>query len=160
MQIPQLTNAKHPFVAALVAAAVLFGADVRAQEPLPPGMKVVKVEAQPAAITLKHRFDYAQLLLTGQLETGERIDVTRMARIDGPAHLVRVSPTGLVRPVADGAGALTCTVAGQALTVPVTVSGQKETPPVSFVRDVMPALSKMGCNAGTCHGAAQGKNGF
>src|SRR5262249_10240661 len=32
--------------------------------------------------------------------------------------------------------------------------------PVSFVRDVMPTLSRMGCNAGTCHGAQQGKNGF
>ena len=32
--------------------------------------------------------------------------------------------------------------------------------PVSFVRDVMPVLSKLGCNAGTCHGAAKGKNGF
>src|SRR5207237_6967679 len=31
---------------------------------------------------------------------------------------------------------------------------------VSFVRDVMPAMSKLGCNAGTCHGAAEGKNGF
>src|SRR5262249_12042866 len=27
-------------------------------------------------------------------------------------------------------------------------------------RDVMPILSKVGCNAGTCHGAQAGKNGF
>ena len=32
--------------------------------------------------------------------------------------------------------------------------------PSSYVRDVMPTMSKMGCNAGTCHGAANGKNGF
>ena len=25
---------------------------------------------------------------------------------------------------------------------------------------MMPTMSKMGCNAGTCHGAANGKNGF
>src|SRR5262249_31179754 len=31
---------------------------------------------------------------------------------------------------------------------------------VSFTRDVMPALSRIGCNAGTCHGSAQGRNGF
>ena len=24
----------------------------------------------------------------------------------------------------------------------------------------MPTLSRMGCNAGTCHGAQNGKNGF
>jgi len=32
--------------------------------------------------------------------------------------------------------------------------------PVSFVTQVQPVLSKLGCNAGTCHGAAQGKVGF
>ena len=31
---------------------------------------------------------------------------------------------------------------------------------VSFVRDVMPILNKASCTAGTCHGAAKGKNGF
>jgi hypothetical protein len=31
---------------------------------------------------------------------------------------------------------------------------------VSFVRDVQPLLSKMGCNAGTCHGSKEGKAGF
>ena len=30
----------------------------------------------------------------------------------------------------------------------------------SFTRDVDPVLSRVGCNAGTCHGAAKGKNGF
>jgi hypothetical protein len=44
--------------------------------------------------------------------------------------------------------------------VPVAVSGQKEKYKVSFVRDVMPVLSRLGCNAGTCHGAQEGKNGF
>jgi hypothetical protein len=31
---------------------------------------------------------------------------------------------------------------------------------VSFRRDVMPVLFRAGCNAGTCHGAAPGKDGF
>jgi hypothetical protein len=145
---------------ALLAAAAQFVPASRAQESLPPGAKVVKVEAQPAAVTLKGPFDYVQLLLVGQLETGERIDVTRAARIDAPANLVRLAPTGLVRPAGDGAGELKCTIAGQAVTVPVKVSGQKAPPQVSFVRDVMPLMSKAGCNAGTCHGAAKGKNGF
>ena len=28
------------------------------------------------------------------------------------------------------------------------------------MHDVAPVLSRLGCNAGTCHGSAQGKNGF
>src|SRR5215472_10099950 len=33
-------------------------------------------------------------------------------------------------------------------------------PSVTFLRDVAPILNKVGCTAGTCHGAAKGKNGF
>ena len=35
-----------------------------------------------------------------------------------------------------------------------------EGPRVTFLRDVAPILNKAGCTAGTCHGAAKGKNGF
>src|SRR5262249_1786627 len=77
-----------------------------------------------------------------------------------PQNLVSLSPAGLVRPAVDGRGELRFLVAGHSVTVPVTVSGQKQKHDVSFVRDVMPTLSKVGCNAGTCHGAQQGKNGF
>jgi hypothetical protein len=31
---------------------------------------------------------------------------------------------------------------------------------VSFLHDVVPTLTKAGCNAGTCHGTPNGKNGF
>ncbi len=32
--------------------------------------------------------------------------------------------------------------------------------PVSFINEVVPILTRAGCNAGACHGAAQGKGGF
>lgn len=36
-----------------------------------------------------------------------------------------------------------------------------QTPPaISFTNDVLPVLSKFGCNAGQCHGKAIGQNGF
>ena len=31
---------------------------------------------------------------------------------------------------------------------------------ISFTRDVMPVLSKAGCNGGGCHGNQNGKGGF
>lgn len=34
------------------------------------------------------------------------------------------------------------------------------TEPLSFVNDVIPVMTKMGCNRGACHGAAKGKGGF
>src|SRR5207244_373127 len=104
-------------------------------------------------------FEYSQILLTGTLDGGEKIDVTRLAKVEAPANLVNVSATRLVRAAADGKGTLKFTLGNQSLSIPVTVTGQKATHQISFVRDVMPTLSKLGCNAGTCHGAQAGKNG-
>lgn len=150
-------NNRRFLIAALVA--IFLASGVQGQEKLPGAAKVVKIEAQPTVIDLKGPFEYRQVLLTGQLDSGEKIDVTRMAQIMAPAN-VKVSPTGLVRPQADGAGELKFTLAGQSVAVPVKVSGQREKVAVSFIKDVMPVLGKAGCNAGTYHGAQSGKNGF
>ena len=32
--------------------------------------------------------------------------------------------------------------------------------PLSFVRDVLPAMNRAGCSAGSCHAKADGQNGF
>lgn len=145
-----------------LAVLLLGAAPLHAQEKLPPGAKLIRVEAQPPAVALKHAFDYRQLLLTGILETGERVDVTRMAAVEKPANLVNLSATGLVRPLADGKGEMKFTLAGQTVAVPVEITGTKEKDKheVSYTRDIMPVLGKLGCNAGTCHGAQTGKNGF
>ena len=132
----------------------------QAEEKLPAGAQFIKIEARPAAMQFKTPFDYSQLILTGYLKDGDKVDVTRIAKIEPPANLVKISETGLARPVADGSGQLKITLADQTLQIPVQVAGQKAKYDVSFVRDIMPVVSKVGCNAGTCHGSAQGKNGF
>ncbi|HLJ56101.1 MAG TPA: DUF1549 and DUF1553 domain-containing protein, partial [Chthonomonadaceae bacterium] len=75
------------------------------------------------------------------------------------APIVRVGRDGFVEPIRAGKTVLTVTAGGQRTVVPVEVKSVAQ-PPISFVRDVMPILSKAGCNAGTCHGSAKGKNGF
>ena len=49
---------------------------------------------------------------------------------------------------------------GQAVTAPVKVKDAKVDRPISFKLDVMPVFMKSGCNQGSCHGAARGKDGF
>ncbi len=142
-----------------LAMIALSTCSLQAQEKLPPGAKLTKVEVAPASIELKTPFEYRQLLLTGVLDNGDRIDVTRLAKFTPPAS-IKVSERGQVRPLQDGKGELKFTVEGQAGSIPVNILGQTATVDVSFTRDVMPVLSRMGCNAGTCHGSAQGKNGF
>src|SRR5690242_21828142 len=47
-----------------------------------------------------------------------------------------------------------------ALLLATALADAAEAPKVNFLRDVAPILNKAGCSAGTCHGAAKGKNGF
>ena len=148
-------------VVALLCSAARGEAEKPAgEEKLPEGAKVVALEVYPAKVELSSRYAYRQLLLPAVLASGQRMDVTRLAHIEPTLGLAEVSPRGLVRAKADGSGSLGCTFAGQSVRVPLEVRGVGAEYPVSFVRDVMPAISKMGCNAGTCHGSAKGKNGF
>jgi len=129
-----------------------------AQEKLPDGAKVVKLHVRPARVELDGPFAYAQLLVTATLDNGETMDATRIAKLESPS--IAAVTAGLVRPKAEGAAEIAISLGGRSITVPVNCTGYGADKPVSFVTDVQPVLSRTGCNAGTCHGAAQGKLGF
>ena len=105
----------------LIALLVLPGGFVAAQEKLPDGAKVAKLEARPAAIKLTGPFTYSQILVTATLDSGETVDVTRAAMFDRPAGFVSIV-NGLVRPTADGAGDIVVSLAGQSLKIPFTAT--------------------------------------
>ncbi len=66
---------------------------------------------------------------------------------------------GVLRPRGDGATMVRATLRGATIALPVTVTGYSPMEP-RFVRDVVPVLTRLGCNQGGCHGATQGKGGF
>src|SRR5436309_14252721 len=115
-----------------VMGVLLMAGVVCAQENLPPGAKLAKLEVAPASVELKTPYEYRQLLITGVLDNGDRVDLTRQAKFDAPAGVVKVSDVGQVRPAGDGKGEIKFAVAGQAGTIPAVVAGQKEKYQVSF----------------------------
>ncbi|MFO0938548.1 MAG: DUF1549 domain-containing protein [Gemmataceae bacterium] len=146
------------FITALTAWSLPAGA-AGPTESLPPGAKVTRLSVYPTAVELKGPHSSVQLLVTAALEGGTSVDATRIAVIQSPT-LATVSATGLVRPHTDGKGEITVSLAGQSVRIPVRVSAVKSPPSISFLNDVQPMLSKLGCSSGTCHGAQAGKNGF
>ena len=46
------------------------------------------------------------------------------------------------------------------LNVPVAVREARAERPPAFVNDVLPLLTRLGCNQGACHGKGSGQNGF
>ncbi|MGH7140472.1 MAG: DUF1549 and DUF1553 domain-containing protein [Pirellulales bacterium] len=118
------------------------------------------LDVSPAAITLNGARDRVQLVVTAKV--GETLlDATRKVQWQTPAGAcAAVDPNGIVRPTADGSTALIGTLDGATIQVPVTVSGMAQHRPVSFRLEVIPILTKTGCNSGKCHGAPSGKGGF
>lgn len=129
-------------------------------EPLPEGAVVTSLKVEPPSIRLNSAFDYSQLLISATLNTGELIDVTRTAKLEHDNRTLEVSGSGFVKARADGETKLVVTLADQTVHVPVQVSGIGDAFVADFVRDVNPVLTRVGCNQGTCHGSAKGKNGF
>jgi hypothetical protein len=118
------------------------------------------VSVSPASVTLESPESSQQLLVTGQADN-RRIDRTRTAQYSvGDPQVARVDSQGLVTPIGEGTTEVTIHDGAELLRVPVVVRGLKQPTPISFEHQVIPILTKAGCNSGGCHGKAEGQNGF
>jgi hypothetical protein len=140
----------------LLACIVLILAmvTIRAATPSP-----ARLEIQPDRLDLSGPQDRQRLLVTAVYADGSRRDVTREASMTSAQPRVANVLRGECYPAAHGETEITATFAGRSATVPVTVATESGGEP-SFVNDVLPLLTRLGCNAGTCHGKATGQNGF
>ncbi|MCH8829504.1 MAG: DUF1553 domain-containing protein, partial [Planctomycetes bacterium] len=118
------------------------------------------VRVLPQRLKFTNRFSSAQLLVTAELAAGTKRDVTRMVKITGANGIVEVSPRGRLRPLKNGRTTLTLALNGHSTTTTVEVVGMDVEFQPLYIRDVMPVITRMGCNAGTCHGANKGKGGL
>ena len=88
-------------------------------------------------------------------------DLTARARFatDNP-RVATVDRDGVVRPVGNGLALISASVDGQVARATISVEDHDRDEAWSFRNHVEAVLTKQGCNAGACHGAAAGKNGF
>ncbi len=122
--------------------------------------ELAELRVFPPEISLKTSKDRQSVVVQAVYADGITQDVTETAQwsfVDGSFAALEGN---LVKPVADGQTQLNVTFEGQTAAVPVTVTEAVAPRPVSFKLDVMPIFMKSGCNSGSCHGAASGKDGF
>ncbi|MEP6756433.1 MAG: DUF1553 domain-containing protein [Chthonomonadales bacterium] len=112
----------------------------------------------PSSIVLSNLRDERKVLVSVKSADGFWKDVTSTAKMTLPTCVTKNSE-GYLKPVRPGSSVLKISVGGQTRTIPITVKSTVD-PPISFVKDIMPIMARTGCNAGTCHGSAKGKNGF
>jgi hypothetical protein len=127
--------------------------------PPPPLPKLEAIELEPASLTLLNAFDERRVLVVGKTADGARIDLTDQAVLTPETPIISVGADGYLHGNAKGDAIVKVKAANFETRLYVTAASA-DTPPVRFVRDVMPVISRLGCNAGTCHGAAKGRNGF
>lgn len=125
------------------------------------GADAASWQVSPAQVVLDRPESSMQLLVTVAAADGRSTDATRAAKyVSENPKVAVVDELGLVQPIADGKTAIFVTHAGRSERVGVEVVGVDHPHPISFPRDIIPILSKTGCNMGGCHGKAEGQNGF
>jgi hypothetical protein len=117
------------------------------------------LEIRPQTVRL-HAGDPGLQLLAGRKRSGEAIaDPGPTEWTATPAGVVEVDRGGYVRPLRPGRAEVRARSDGSEGVVEVTVEPSDDRP-WDFAQDVVPVLTHAGCNAGACHGRADGQNGF
>ncbi len=116
----------------------------------------------PSPLVLQGPNARAQLVVSAKFSSGQLHDYTRQVTYQAaPAGVVRVDASGFLTPVADGETTITARDAGgRTITLACQVKNFGEPIPVNFPNEVVPIFTKLGCNAGGCHGKSGGQNGF
>ncbi len=126
--------------------------------PLP--AKAQSLTVLPTAVELPNK-EARQQLLAEAKTNGYQQDLTRTAEwTSSNPSIATVNEKGIVTPVSDGEALITAKANNQSATTKVRVKGIAAPFEWSFRNHVIPVLTKMGCNQGSCHGALAGKNGF
>jgi hypothetical protein len=146
------------FVWALLCACVVAAAAF-SQQPAKTATRA-GLQVTPERVELAGLREGQQLVVTSSTDT-RLLDMTRKANYSVmPPGVARVSTEGFVRPIGKGEAEVTVEAMGLKQTVHIVVQDASTDRPVHFANDVVPLLSRHGCNAGGCHGRASGQNGF
>ncbi|RFC45508.1 MAG: Protein of unknown function DUF1553/DUF1549/Ig-like domain (group 2) [Verrucomicrobia bacterium] len=99
-----------------------------------------------------------QLVVT----SGPSRDVTHDVQWSvSPGGVVAFDGGGFLKPVADGQATVSVSHSdGSIGSIRVRVQQSAEPQPINFTNDVVPILTRYGCNGGGCHGKSGGQNGF
>lgn len=145
--------AMHRLLFAALALASALGT-AAAQSPL------TSLEVYPPDINLETARDRQSFVVQAWFADGLSRDVTDEAKVSLANPALAKLERNILYPASDGATEMTVEWGGKSVKLPVNVTQAKIDRPISFKLDVMPIFMRSGCNVGSCHGAARGKDGF
>ncbi len=120
-----------------------------------------KITILPPSLDFVGPHNSQRFVVEGTFADGHEEELTsRTAVAVSDVSVAKVDAGGVVFPLHDGRATITATIRGLRATAPLTIRDYSTATNWSFRNDVLPVMTKMGCNSGPCHGAAAGKNGF
>ena len=114
----------------------------------------------PPAVSLSTDRDSQRVIVQRVADDGVTRDVSGEAEWSLGEAAVATIEGDVLTPAADGETVLSVRHEGLSAEIPVTLTAAERRRDLRFAVDVMPIFSKAGCNTGSCHGAARGKDGF
>lgn len=119
------------------------------------------LSVQPSQIELNARDPMHGVIVSLTRDDGSTDDVTHKVsyQID-QSTTATVDERGMVTARAEGQATLIARLDNLSATTTINVGSLSVTPVPSFKQDVLPILTRSGCNTGGCHGKLSGQNGF
>jgi hypothetical protein len=141
---------------ALISIGLSLAAGLQAEEAAPTSVSIDIKE-----IVLSGPRSYQQCIASAQYPDGSVRDVTReVAWAVSKPEVARVDQTGNVLPTGNGEAELVAKLGSLEGRGAIRVEKFDEARPILFTEEVIPAMTRSGCNSGACHGTPSGKNGF
>ena len=111
----------------------------------------------PSSVNLSTPESVQQLIAEATVNNHQEDWTAKVHWSSSNPQIATVDAHGLVKPVSDGE---TTIAADNKASVKIHVTNAKAPFIWSFRNNVIPVMTKVGCNQGSCHGALAGKNGF
>ena len=122
---------------------------------------LTKIAILPSSVSITGPHYNQQLVVEGTFLDGHQEDLTSRATLAvSDPDLGTLNKDHVFSPASDGHATITATLRGHRATAQLSISKYSTASTWSFRNDVLPVMTKVGCNSGPCHGAAAGKNGF
>ena len=118
------------------------------------------IDVTPAEVELASARATRQVLVRGSYRDGSTRDLTALATWQSAQPAIADVARGRVTARGLGETRLAIRVGDLEREIPVRARGFDQPDPVGFRTEVLPILTRHGCNAGSCHGAPEGKGGF
>ena len=119
------------------------------------------IRVSPESVVLESPEATQQLLVRRDDPGVDQVDLTHRVRYEAlNPSIARINGDGLIEAVGEGSTAIRIIDGGKVREVGVEVRVVNHPTPVSFEHQIIPLLTKAGCNSGGCHGKAEGQNGF